>query len=315
MQIFLALFFLIADSLATMDSSVSIQVQSEKKDTLNLASAIVNDSLSIAQDALKLKLSADADTLSMPQDSLRTPKSLDKADSLANASIELSDEAFQKINYESAAAILEKLYLKDSSEAELLWRMARLNICIGDAIACEKRETRAVYYDKAVKYGRKAVAADKKNAQAHAWLAAAYGVKAENSDTKERIKLANQIKQEIDLSLELDSTNGIAYSILGSYHRIIADIGWFERMIANTFLGSVPDGQYEEAEVAFKKAIKLQPNVLRHYHEFALLYLDMGKDEEAIKLLKAALKKPILMKNDKKRKLEIKALLKEYGAE
>ncbi|ACF14491.1 conserved hypothetical protein [Chloroherpeton thalassium ATCC 35110] len=297
MNILLALFLMIADTLTVSDSTLSM-----RRDSL------ITEDNTQAKHAFAKK---DTMMIAFAEAKEKHPE----ADTLGVISIQHGDEAFQKIDYDRAQAIFEKLYQRDSTSAALLWRMARLNVCMGDAISYEKREEREVYYSKAVQYGQKAIECDDKNSQAHAWLAAAYGVRAENSDSKERIRLATQVKLESEKAIKLDSTNGIAYSILGSYYRAIANIGWFERMIANTFLGSVPDGTYEEAEAAFKKAIALQPNVLRHYHEFALLYLDMGKEKEAIQLLKTALTKPILMKNDKKRKREIKELLKEYDAE
>lgn len=235
-------------------------------------------------------------------------------DSIAVPTLKAGDKAFARIDYPQALSIYEAILKNDSTNTDVLWRLSRLNVCIGDAINPDEKEKRGAYYDKAVLYARRCIAVDEKKAAGHTWLAASLGVMAENKGSKEKIKIAKEIKKELDRAIQLNPNDDIAYSILGSYYHAIANISWFERMLANTFLGSVPEGSYEEAEAAFKKAIALNPNVIRHYHEFALLYLDWGKKSEAIALLKQALTKPILLKNDKRRIREIKALLKENGS-
>lgn len=223
------------------------------------------------------------------------------------------DKAFFNIDYPKAQSIYDALLKLDSTNTDVLWRLARLNVCIGDAISYNEKEKRDDYYEKAVEYARKCIALDEKKASGHTWLAASLGVMAENRGSKEKIKIAKEIKKELDRAIELNPKDDIAFSILGSYYRAIANISWFERMLANTFLGSIPEGSYEEAEVAFKKAIALNPTVIRHYHEFALLYIDWDKKKEAVALLKQAQTKPVMMKNDRRRLREIKALIEEYA--
>lgn len=255
-----------------------------------------------------------------PLDSVIQGQPHTKTDSVISAdttimipTLKAGDQAFVNIDYSKAQSIYEALLNTDSTNADILWRLARLNVCIGDAINPDQKEKRDAYYEKAIDYARKCIAIDPNKAEGHTWLGASLGVMADNLGSKQKIKIAKEIKKELDLAIKLNPNDDIAYSILGSYYHAIANISWFERMLANTFLGSVPEGSYEEAEVAFKKAIALNPNLIRHYHEFALLYLDWGKEKEAVALLKQALTKPVKMKNDRRRRREIKALIREYA--
>jgi len=220
-----------------------------------------------------------------------------------------ADKAFIKINYELADSLYSEASQLDSTNADLQWKMARLYVCMGDGIDPHLKEKRAPYYKKAVEHARKSIELNDKSASAYTWLAAALGVSADNSSSKERIKYANDLKAALDKAIKLNPKDDIAYSILGSFYHASADISWYQRFFANTFLGSVPDGSYEESEKAFQKAIELNPTIIRHYYEFALLYMDWDKPKKALELLKKAQTLPVKMKNDRRRKREMKDMI------
>jgi tetratricopeptide (TPR) repeat protein len=138
---------------------------------------------------------------------------------------------------------------------------------------------------------------------------------ADQIGTKEKLIRANEIKRELDTALRLNPNDETALSMLGSYYREAAQIGWFRRMVANTFIGEVPKGNYELAEKAFRKSIALDGEIIRNYHELALICLDNHNKEEAVRLMKIALEKPILIESDKRRINEMRALLKKYVQE
>jgi tetratricopeptide (TPR) repeat protein len=221
-----------------------------------------------------------------------------------------ADHAFISLEYEKADSLYSTMRHAYPENADVFWKLARLNVSIAEAIAPKDAVRRMPYYTKAVEFARKAVAIDSTSAAAHTWLAASLALKSDRIGTKEKLARANEIKRELDKALALNPHDDVAWSILGSYYYQISNIGWMKRFIGNAFVGKMPEGNPQAAEHAFKKAISLNPRAIRHYHELALLYIDEHRDQEALHILEAALKKPILMKSDARRLEDIRVLIK-----
>jgi Flp pilus assembly protein TadD len=86
-------------------------------------------------------------------------------------------------------------------------------------------------------------------------------------------------------------------------------VGWLERALASLFVGQVPRGGYEEAESALKKAVAIAPEIMRHRYELGILYIDMGRKEDARRALEAAAALPVRTAIDRPRLEKIKELL------
>ncbi|NEX14295.1 MAG: hypothetical protein C1941_06340 [Prosthecochloris sp.] len=227
--------------------------------------------------------------------------------------LEKGDQAFYSIHYEQADS-LYRAFLEDNPDnAAVYWRLARLYVSMGEAFPPENKAERHPYFNKAVKYAETCIQLNDKIAAGHTWLAASLGVLADNAGPREKIKRANIIKSELDRALELNPQDDIALSILGSFNREIANMGWVEKVFAKTFLGSLPEGNYENAEILFKKAISSNPRVIRHYYELGKLYIDLKRYEDALSVLNEALKKPILMKSDTRRIRNITVLIEKVS--
>ncbi|NTU58233.1 MAG: hypothetical protein HGB00_04850 [Chlorobiaceae bacterium] len=226
-----------------------------------------------------------------------------------------ADNAFMALDY-AAADSLYKFTLQTTPEsADVYWKLARLNISIAESIPPSETAKRMPFYTKAVEYAQKSVSIDSTNASGHTWLAAAMAVKSDKIGAKEKVRRAAEIKRELDKALALNPNDDVAWSILGSYHHQISNIGWFSRLVGTAFIGGMPEGNRKAAEHAFRKAISLNPRAIRHYHELAMLYLDEGRKEEALQILHTAAKKPVLMKSDIRRLEEIRALIRKLSAE
>ncbi|NQU45884.1 MAG: hypothetical protein HQ516_02385, partial [Chlorobium sp.] len=107
----------------------------------------------------------------------------------------------------------------------------------------------------------------------------------------------------------LNPNDQTALSMLGSYYRQAAGIGWFRRMMGGTFVGKMPEGDYKDAKDALQKAITLDPRVIRNYHELALVELELGHKKKAVALMEAAMDKPILFYSDRRRLGQMRHLL------
>lgn len=227
--------------------------------------------------------------------------------------LQQGDSAFYTMNYEKADSLYSIVLDMRPDNAAVNWRLARLYVSMGEALPPENTDERQPYYTKAVQHAETCIGNDDHIAEGHTWLAASLGVLADNIGPREKIKRVNSIKSELDRALELNPEDDVALSILGSFNREIAGMGWLEKVFAKTFLGSLPEGSYEEAEEMLKRAIVSNPRVIRHYHELGKLYSDMKRYQEAVDVLQEALTKPVLMKSDERRLKNIRTLIKKLS--
>ncbi len=191
------------------------------------------------------------------------------------------DDAFEKQQYTEAIKLYEAELTVSPSNAELLWRISRAYISIGDVA---KREEREQYYRKADEFSTRAVQCDTVNSDAHCWRAISVGYVSMYEGVRSKVKMANVVKSELDMAIRLNPNNDIAYSILGTFYRALGNISWIEKQLANLLLGGIPSGGFEDAERALKKAIQLSPKIVRHRYELGRVYLDWGKNEDAKKI-------------------------------
>lgn len=224
-----------------------------------------------------------------------------------------ADSAFTAMDYRRAERLYLALLAHHQGKHELHWKLARLYISTGESLPRSASAERRGWFGKAIEHARQCVRLDEHCARCHTWLAAALGVHADDLGAKEKIRNANIIKAELERALELDPNDDIAWSILGSFNREIAGIGWIERMFANTFLGEVPKGSYQEAERMFLKAISLNPDIIRHYYELGLLYREQKRYPEALRTFRIALAKPLQMKSDIQRKENMRRMIEKLS--
>jgi tetratricopeptide (TPR) repeat protein len=226
-----------------------------------------------------------------------------------------AEQAFWKMDYRKADSLYSAELLANPANAEIYWKKARLEISIAEGEDYGKKQLQQLDFRKAEEYARKSVALDSTSSKGHAWLAASLGMMADNIGAKEKLKKAEEIKKQLDKALKLNPNDETALSILGSYYREAAGIGWFRRFMGNAFVGKMPEGNRELAEKAFRKAISIDPRIIRNYHELALLCIDTGRKQEAISLLISGLEKPVLFPSDRRRIIEMRSLMKELSEE
>jgi tetratricopeptide (TPR) repeat protein len=189
------------------------------------------------------------------------------------------DEEFDRMNYPRARAIYDSILATSPDSAVVLWKIARAYICEADV---HGEDIKRVLYYKAEDYAKRSFKADSNSSMGRAWLAAAFGNVAMFEGGKTKISLVYVIKAQVDRAIELDSTNDLAYTILGSYYKALGDISWLERQIANLIFGTIPDGGYDESVIAFKKAIHFAPLIIRHHFELGKVYKEQDRKADAL---------------------------------
>jgi tetratricopeptide (TPR) repeat protein len=220
--------------------------------------------------------------------------------------IRSGDEAFARIEYPAAIARYEEALADHPAESELLWRLARVDVCMSEVAEGEVR--RKLLAD-AEKYARQCIAVDSARGEGHTWLAAALGYLALDAGTEKKLALSRELVREAGRATALNPEDDAAWSILGSFYRALGNVGWLERALASLFIGSVPGGGYAEAESALTKAIAIAPDIMRHHYELGILYIDMRRTEEARRALEKAAGLPVKTAIDRPRLQKIKELL------
>jgi tetratricopeptide (TPR) repeat protein len=215
---------------------------------------------------------------------------------LATASTKLpGDDEFVRGDYPRAMVRYDSLLARGRDSADVLWRQARVIVCMGDVSEPDQKES---YYRRAEKTARECLRIDSLCGPGHTWLSIAIGSVAMYEGGKTKVRLANEIKQHLDRAVKIDSTDDVAYSVLGTFYMALADVSWIEKQLANIFLGSLPNGGYAEAEAALKKAIRFAPGVIRHRYEIATLYREMERDAEALEEYQKSIDLPPVLASD-----------------
>lgn len=225
--------------------------------------------------------------------------------------MDAGDEAFFSIDYPRAFSSYDAALRADAGNPVLLWRLARVSVCMGEVAADPSRDT---LFRAGERYARLCIKADSSIPEGHTWLAGALGYLALDASAKEQLSLTRELLGEADRALTLNPSDDVAYSIKGSCYRALGNVGWIQRQIASLLLGSVPPGGFPEAEAALQKAIALAPRVMRHEYELGVLYIDWGRREEARAVLEHAATLPVQTAIDRPRLEKIKQLLTVLGA-
>ena len=226
--------------------------------------------------------------------------------------LEKGDEEFARIHYQLAEAIYDSALSTSTDPADVLWRLARVYVCKADVSPSAQR---LALYRLAEAFAQRCIVADSLKSEGHTWRAAALGNIAMFEGGKTKVRLCYSIKKELDCSIRLNPVDDIAYSILGSFYMALGNVSWIEHQLAAAFLGTLPDGGYDEAERALKKAIALSPNVIRHHFELGDLYMQQNRNREALEQFRKVISLPVLLASDRRTQHSAGGLIKELSEE
>lgn len=162
----------------------------------------------------------------------------------------------------------------------------------------------------AVDYANRAALLGPNDADAQLAVAISYGVLQPLEGNRERIEASRLIKIAVDKTIRLDPHNDLGWHVLGRWHKELADVGPVKRALAQTVYGeTLPPSTYGEAITCFEKAIELNPNRLIHYIELGRVYAQMGRSDEARRLIAKGLAMQNLEKDDPETKRQGRELL------
>jgi tetratricopeptide (TPR) repeat protein len=224
-----------------------------------------------------------------------------KADSL--------DKLFQ---YEDALKVLEEANQKFPNNWEVLWRMSRENVYIGNFLKDD--DAREAQYVKALGYAEQAVKLAPDQSVTYLRRAIANGKIALFKGVFSVGDLVNSVKADLEKAIELGNggnyVQAIAHYVLGRTHAKVSE-KWKP---ARSVLGL----GWADLEIALKEyatAEKLFPGFAMIHLDYAKALMRDDKYKEAKAELEKVLAAKILDKEDPQRKEEAKELLKEVNEE
>jgi tetratricopeptide (TPR) repeat protein len=216
------------------------------------------------------------------------------------------DDAFERLEYPAAVGAYEHELEHDSRDARILWRLARVYVCMAETA---EEPDRGRWLQSAEEHARRCIAADSTCPEGHTWRGAALGYIAFYAPRSDQVRLTWEVLGETGKAIALNPRDDAAYSIRGSLYRALGNAGWLQRQVARLFLGKLPPGGFEEGETALLQAILLAPDVMRHHYELGVLYIDWGKPQEAKRALERARELPVRVGIDRPRLKKIEELL------
>lgn len=222
------------------------------------------------------------------------------------------DSYYSKFELDSALTNYKIAYDLNPKNFDVLQRLIRVLNDLGEyyyELKDEERSEIVVY--QAVDFAMEFYNLFPDSAKVYTYLAWSFGNQALFEGGKEKIKLAHKIKDNAEKAIQLDSTDYLPYIILGIYNRQVASLSWFERLLAETFFGDVPDASLEDSEKYMLKALELQPGIVIATFHLSLTYKEMDNEQKEIEALKKVLELPEVDFRDKFAKRKAKERLGE----
>ena len=197
------------------------------------------------------------------------------------------DVFYDQINASEALKCYLPALKLDPGNVRLLVRISReYRHLMSDA---PKTEEKLRLGATALDYARRAAALGPNDPEAQLAVAITYGKMQPYEGNKERIETSRFIKSEADKALKLNPNSDLAWHVLGRWNRGYAELSGVKRGLAEVAYGKLPVTTYDDAAKCFEKAISLKPDRLMHYIELGRVYSQMGRTDDARRVLSQGL--------------------------
>jgi len=200
------------------------------------------------------------------------------------------ERAYAAANLEDARKAYAEALQLSPADIRALCRLSRVESELGET---QRGDVQRHTWADAVGHARDAVRLAPEQGEPHVSLAVALGRQALREGPRARLALSKEIKAETDLALQRDPNAGRAWHVLAMWNVKIAGLNGFERMMANSVLGGVPQGASNaNADQAFQKAIALEPDYVNHHLEYGRFLKDQKRTADARRELEKAIALP-----------------------
>ena len=208
--------------------------------------------------------------------------------------------------YEEALELLEGLAQQESGCADVLWRLSRTRVDIGEMASSKDRQKDL--YILAMSDAESAVEADSLCAPAHVAMAIAAGRVGLLSNTRHSVRLSRIVKKHVDNAVELDPDDDTSYHIRGRWHYEVSSLGILARSAVKIVYGGLPNASFQEAARDLEHALNIKDKII-HRLELGKAYMKLKRKDAAKAMFESVLTMPVINPDDPGYKEEAQVLL------
>ena len=205
-------------------------------------------------------------------------------------------------NYAAEAKYMEALNL-DPDNVEIIWRISRSKVDIGEHLAVDQQEA---YFEEALTYADRAITADSKSAVAHLRRAIALGKLALHKGVFKSISIVKQVRESLETSLKLDSSNPTTHYVMGRTHHKLCEKPAFARKLLGLSWANEDTGLKE-----YETSIKLDGTFIMYRLDYAKFLIELERYSDAKNQLVKIADLPIRDEDDEGYKIEAAKMLKD----
>lgn len=176
---------------------------------------------------------------------------------------------------EKALASFEKALKTDPNNAEILWRISRSYVDIGEHLPAGTKEEKAKqldYYQKSADFAAKAVTANPNSSMSYTRRAIANGRIALFKGIWDALDLVKQVKADCEKAIQLDNGNAAAHYVLARTHYKVCEKPKMVRWPLGLSWGNL-----DESRAQYEKAIALRPAFIMYRLDAARMYVELDE--------------------------------------
>jgi FimV-like protein len=202
--------------------------------------------------------------------------------------LQMANEKMAEADEPAAMELYEQVIDEDPQNYEALWNLSILYSKKGQRQ--ENEEETEQYFIRSLELAEQVLEHHPDKSYSHYVYAVAIGRLADISSPRERVQSSEEVKEHVDIALELDPENEAGWHLLGVWHTSAANLSRAERWAANLLFGGAPEGaSNSEAERCLQKAIELDPGNILFHLDLARFYITTGREDEAAEVLNETL--------------------------
>lgn len=195
-----------------------------------------------------------------------------------NELIQKSDEAaYIQFDNKLALQLLEEANKLEKNNYEVLWRISKTYVDIGEH---SQEEKQLELFEKALSYSEQAIKINPNGTIGYTRRAAALGKISLFKGVWESLDLVGKIKSDLEKSIKLDKTNSVAYYILGRTHAKLCEKPKFIRIPLGIGWANM-----EESISNYEKALSIRPKFIMFNLDLARGYVEIDEYQKAKNLL------------------------------
>ena len=221
--------------------------------------------------------------------------------------LEVGSEKFDSGYEEESLVLFLRVLEADNKNYDALWNISIIYSRIGYRL--DSKSEKEEYFQKAKSYAEKAKEYHSDKGKSYYVYAVALGRLTNKMSTRDRIRAAHDIKENVEKAIELEPDYAPFWHLYGVWHSDVANVSRIERMAARFISGGVPRGSNEKAEEYLKKAIEMDEERILFRMDLARHYAEVGENEKAVEVLEKIREMKARTKFDHAKFMEAEELL------